>query len=127
MRLLRQVAEALHYAHNKKGNGKGIAHRGIKLNNILVGKKKTGAIDLYLSDFGLSRIIGTGAVLTRTYLAIAEALGVHSALATAKTSQRYPAPPIEAAKMAPLHLSFLQNYASWLPSKRRSNRLMLSI
>src|SRR5256885_16570698 len=37
-KILTQVSEALQYAHNKKSTGKGIAHRGIKLNNILVGK-----------------------------------------------------------------------------------------
>src|ERR1700733_12330878 len=35
-RMLYQIAEALDYAHNIKGKGKGIVHRGIKLNNILV-------------------------------------------------------------------------------------------
>lgn len=118
-RLLFQVADALQYAHNKKGSGKGIAHRGVKLNNILVGKGKGGDIDLYLSDFGLSRIVGTGAVLTRTYLATAEALGMGAAMAVAKTAQRYPSPPIENSKLPPLHLSFLQNYAFLAPEQKR--------
>lgn len=115
LRLLRQIADALDYAHSKKLGGKGIAHRGIKLNNILVGKNKTGSVDLYLSDFGLTRIIGTGAVLTRTYLAIAEALGIHAA----QLSQRYPNPPIDNSKLTPLHLSFLQNYAFLAPEQKK--------
>lgn len=118
-RLLRQIADALQYAHNKKGPGKGIAHRGIKLNNILVGKGKGGDIDLYLSDFGLSRIVGTGAVLTRTYLATAEALGLGAALASTKASQRYPNPALDSSKLPPLHLSFLQNYAFLSPEQKR--------
>lgn len=118
-RLLRQIAEAITYAHAKKGpNGKGIAHRGIKLNNILVGKNKTG-MDVYLSDFGLSRIVGSGAVLTRTYMAVAEAIGIGAVLASTKTSQRYPNPPIETGKLSPLHLSFLQNYAFLAPEQKR--------
>lgn len=118
-RLLRQIAEALQYAHNKKGIGKGLVHRGIKLNNILVGKGKNGDLDLYLSDFGLSRIIGVGAVLTRTFLATAEALGMGAALAFTKTGQRYPNPAIEGSKLPPLHLSFLQNYAFLSPEQKR--------
>jgi formylglycine-generating enzyme required for sulfatase activity len=119
LRALRQLADALNYAHSKKLGGKGMAHRGIKLNNILVGKSKSGAIDLYLSDFGLSRIIGTGAVLTRTYLAMADALGIQTGVSTAKTSQRYPNPPVESSKLAPLHLSFLQNYAFLAPEQKK--------
>lgn len=119
LRVLRQLADALNYAHSKKIGGKGMAHRGIKLNNILVGKSKSGAIDLYLSDFGLSRIIGTGAVLTRTYLAMAEALGINAGLCSTKTSQRYPNPPIEPSKLTSLHLSFLQNYAFLAPEQKK--------
>ena len=119
LRALKQLAEALSYAHSKKLAGKGMAHRGIKLNNILLGKSKSGAIDLYLSDFGLSRIIGTGAVLTRTYLAMADALAIQIGAYTAKTSQRYPNPPAESSKLAPLHLSFLQNYAFLAPEQKK--------
>lgn len=119
LRLLRQIADALHYAHSKKIGGKGIAHRGIKLNNILVGKNKSGTVDLFLSDYGLSRIIGTGAVLTRTYLAIAEALGINAGQLSAKSPQAYPTPPIENAKLTPLHLSFLQNYAFLAPEQKK--------
>lgn len=118
-RWLRQIADALQYAHNKKGPGKGIAHRGIKLNNILVGKGKNGDLDLFLSDFGLSRIVGTGAVLTRTYLATAEALGIGASLAASKAGQRYPSPTIEGSKLPQLHLSFLQNYAFLAPEQKR--------
>lgn len=118
-RLLRQVAEALDYAHNKKHNGKGIVHRNLKLNNILVTKGR-GGIDLTVSDFGLSRIIGIGAVLTRIYKTVAEALGIAGALYNAKSgSERYPTPPIETQKLIPLHASFLQNYAFLAPEQRR--------
>ncbi|MBA3958605.1 MAG: SUMF1/EgtB/PvdO family nonheme iron enzyme [Parachlamydiaceae bacterium] len=118
-RLLYQVADALQYAHSKKITGKGIAHRGIKLNNILVGNSKSGDAELYLSDFGLSRIIGAGAVLSRTYQVVGDALGVGTALAASKMSQRYPNPPLDHTKLSPLHLSFLQNYAFLAPEQKR--------
>ncbi len=51
-RLLSQIADALDYAHSKKSGNKEIVHRGLKLNNILVGKGKTGP-DILISDFGL--------------------------------------------------------------------------
>lgn len=117
--LLHQVADALQYAHSKRNTGKGIVHRSLKLNNILVGKNKDGDTSLFVSDFGLSRIIGTGAVLTRTYLATAESLGIGAALAAVKSSQKYPSPPIENVKLPPLHLSFLQNYCFLAPEQKK--------
>lgn len=113
-RLLKQIADALDYAHGKK-----LVHRGLKLNNILIGKSPAGQLDLYLSDFGLSRIIGVGSVLTRTYKNVAEALGISTALSSTKTGQERYAPSIETSKLIPLHASFLQNYAFLAPEQRR--------
>lgn len=115
--ILYQVADALQYAHTKKGMG--IAHRGIKLNNILVGAKKSQGIDIYLADFGLSRIIGTGAVLTRTFQTVADTLGIGPALNIAKSSARYPTPPLDPTKQNALQLSFVQNYAFLAPEQKR--------
>lgn len=118
-RLLHQVADALDYAHQKRSNSQGLVHRGLKLNNILIGKGR-GSIDLHLSDFGLSRIIGPGAVLTRTYKNVAEALSISSAITSLKAHQElYPNPSIETQKLTPLHLSFLQNYAFLAPEQKR--------
>lgn len=114
LRLLKQIAQALDYAHDKK-----LVHRGLKLNNILVSKKTGSSIDLNLSDFGLSRIVGVGAVLTRTYKNVAEALGVSAAIATTKTGQERYAPSIETHKLLPLHASFLQNYVFLAPEQKR--------
>lgn len=115
LRLLQQIADALDYAHSKK-----LVHRGLKLNNILVGQRPgEGQIDLYLSDFGLSRIIGVGAVLTRTYKNVAEALGIGALMNTTKTGQERYTPSIETAKLVPLHASFLQNYAFLAPEQKR--------
>ncbi|MGA8163584.1 MAG: bifunctional serine/threonine-protein kinase/formylglycine-generating enzyme family protein [Waddliaceae bacterium] len=107
--LLFQIAHALDYAHNIKGQGCGIAHRGIKLNNILVSKGEKGR-HLYLADFGLSRLIGTGTLLTRTYKAVAESLGIGDEIAKGT---------IDSEKAAPLHLSFLQSYHFLAPEQKR--------
>lgn len=118
-RMLRQIAEALDYAHQKKINHQNLVHRNLKPNNILIGKGR-GAIDLYISDFGLSKIIGPGAVLTRTYKAVADALGISGVLNGTKGSQEYyPTPPIDSLKLTPLHTSFLQNYAFLAPEQKR--------
>lgn len=123
-RLLRQIADALDYAHQKKANSQGLVHRGVKLNNILVGKGR-GSVELYLSDFGLSRIIGSGAVLTRTYKNVAESLGISSALTGQKANpEHYPNPPIELQKLTTLNLSFLQNYAFLAPEQKRSDAVV---
>lgn len=106
-KILYQIAGALDYAHEKKGGSKGFAHRGIKLNNVLVGKGKSG-VDVYLSDFGLSRFIGSGIILTRTYKMVAENLGFINLN-----------PPIDQQKLTPLHASFLQNYAFMAPEQKR--------
>lgn len=121
-RILKHVAEALSYAH-KKGSGKGIAHRGIKLNNILIGTNKSNGLNVYLADFGLSRIIGTSAVLSRTYQTVAESIGIGAALTLAKTSQKYPNPSIDLSKLSQLHLSFLQNYIFLAPEQKRLDLL----
>lgn len=102
-RALKQIAEALDYAHQKKN----LVHRGLKLNNILVGKSK-GGIELFLSDFGLTRIVGTGMVLSRTYKTVAETLGVNLS-ATSNDPQ----------KLNSLNQSFLQNYLFLAPEQKR--------
>lgn len=117
-RMLRQVADALDYAHNKKISHKGIIHRGLKLNNILIGKGKEVA-QLYLSDFGLTRIVGTGAVLTRTYKTVGESLGLPHVVFQKTGQDRYPNPTVDPQKLTPLHLSFLQNYAFLAPEQKR--------
>ena len=104
--LLQQIAAALDYAHNAKGAGIGIAHRGIKLNNILVGRGEEG-IKLYLSDFGLSKVMGSGTFLTRTYHSVAKTLGLSLNQGT-----------IDIEKASPLHQSFLQGYPFLAPEQK---------
>jgi len=112
--ILKQIADALDFAHSKKLGSSPTAHRGIKLNNILVGQEKN-QVDVYLSDFGLSKVVGVGAVLSRTYKLVAEALGAGIVTANGK----YPNPPVDNQKLIPLHASFLQNYAFLAPEQKK--------
>ncbi len=116
--LLKQLAEALDYAHSKLFGGNEVVHRGIKLNNILVAKRG-GKIKVFLSDFGLSRVIGAGAVLSRTYKIVAEAVGMSEIAYTSKIEERYPNPPVDVEKQSSLHASFLQNFLFLAPEQRK--------
>ncbi len=63
--ILRQLASALDYAHSIPFHNEYLVHRGIKLSNILVDAK--GQLRVFLSDFGLSRLLGDGVMLQRFY------------------------------------------------------------
>ena len=117
-KMLMQIADALDYAHGKKMGNKGIVHRGLKLSNILVGKGKSGP-DLYLSDYGLTRIVGAGAVLTRTYKTVAESLGMPAPMLLKTGQDKYPSGPLDPHKLTALHLSFLQTYMFMSPEQKR--------
>ena len=106
--VLKQIAAALDYAHNFKGEGRGIAHRGIKLNNILTSKGSDG-LHLYLSDYGLSKIIGSATFLTRTYKVVAETIGLGKKLQCGAVDKK---------KVEPLHNSFLQSYNFLAPEQK---------
>ena len=113
--ILKQIACALDYAHSKKMGNQKLVHRNLKLNNILVGKDKDG-IEVHLSDFGLSRIVGTGSVLTRTFKNVAEALNLTNPFLRPET---YPTPAVENQKLTLLHHTFLQNYAFLAPEQKK--------
>ena len=123
LQILKQIASALDYIHSKKIGSRQLVHRSLKLNNILVGKSRQG-IDIHLSDVGLSRIIGVGAVLTRTFKCVAEALNIGLNLNAQKIGQDYyPNPPIDHQKLTPLHTSFLQSYAFLAPEQKRLDKV----
>lgn len=104
-RLLHQIGSALDFAHHLKGKGQGVVHRGVKLNNILVAKQAEG-MHLHLSDFGLTRILGSGPFLTRTYKMVTETIGI-----TDKERNM--------EKLGPLHSSFLQSYHFLAPEQKQ--------
>lgn len=118
--LLRQIASALDYAHSRpNGATKGVAHRGVKLNNILVGKGEGSQADrFYLADFGLSRIVGSAGVLSRTYRAVADSFGMGWLTAVSGDGGKSP-PFTEGHKLAALHASFLQSFPFLAPEQKR--------
>lgn len=118
VKIAHQLASALDYAHQKQIGEESFVHRGIKLNNVLIGKGKDG-MQVFLSDFGLSRVVGTGAVLTRTYKALSESLGVAPGLFNSKPGvEKYVPMQGESNKLTKLHLSFLQNYSFLAPEQK---------
>jgi formylglycine-generating enzyme required for sulfatase activity len=65
--IIRQIASALDYAHRVKTTENSyLAHRGLKLSNVLIAQNDKG-LRVYISDFGLSRIIGEGKVLKKGF------------------------------------------------------------
>jgi formylglycine-generating enzyme required for sulfatase activity len=118
--ILEQVASALDYGHAiSDGAGKKLVHRGLKLNNILV-EGKAPQIHVRISDWGLSKVIGLGSALTRTFKGMAESLGFQGTVITAKIGQdRYPQPAFETNKLQLLHQSLLQNFAFLAPEQKR--------
>lgn len=112
--ILTQIAEALDYAHSKKSSQKEFVHRGIKFNNILISNGK-GSPNVTLSDFGLSRVIGHGTLLSRAYKLTAEALGIglHSSKFFVGDAQ----------KINALHASFLQSFAFLAPEMKRNESI----
>lgn len=109
--ILTQVASALDYAHKKKVSDHYFVHRGLKLNNILVGKSERG-LNVYVTDFGLSKIIGEGAILTRTFKILSDMLCVDTG-----TSEKY-AVEQETSKVSKLHESFMQTYQFLSPEQK---------
>ncbi len=114
--VLRQIAEALDYAHHQGG----CAHLSLKLNNLLIGKGKRG-IEVFLSDFGLSKIIGAGAVVCRTFKVMVESLGGIPVEGNSSKSgdERYLPIPIDGHKLSKVSSSFLQTFAFLAPEQKR--------
>ena len=70
--LLEQVASAVDYAHEA-----GVSHGSIKLTNILVAPAEKG-VNLLLSDFGITRLLGEGMSFLRICEQMARAFQVRS-------------------------------------------------
>lgn len=121
LELLSQVVSALQYVHQKRLRKEPLAHRGIKLNNILIGKGERG-LHVYLSDFGLSRVVGEAVILTRLYKVLADVLSIDlsppkSALQQNKENS-YLTHFLESSKLSKLHASFLQTYHFLAPEQK---------
>lgn len=126
VRIARQIASALDYAHQRKMGVEPFAHGMLKLNNILVRTSKEG-IHLLLSDFGLSRIIGPGAVLSRTYKAAADQLATNIGFTWNKRGEeKYSPGKIDTNAMTVLHESFLQNFAFLAPEQKYVSQVRAS-
>ncbi len=93
-----QIASALDYAHP-------LTHQGLKLNNVLIGKGEEGPC-VYLSDFGLTKVVGLGFALNRTYEEIAKLLGKEGY--TKKNAEMF----------SRFHNTFLQNFAFLAPEQK---------
>ena len=120
LELLSQVVSALQYAHQKQVNGEFLAHRGIKLNNILIGKGERG-LHVYLSDFGLSSIVGEAVILTRLYKVLCDQLSISkpsSSTLREKKEETYLTNFLESSKLSKLHASFLQTYHFLAPEQK---------
>ena len=71
--ILRQVASALDYAHEKSLAGRSLVHGALKLTNILV-KAEGEGVRIQLADFAMTRLIGEGLSLASLSGQISEAL-----------------------------------------------------
>jgi formylglycine-generating enzyme required for sulfatase activity len=105
-----QVASALDYAHQKNE-----AHGSLKWNNLILRTQEEG-IQVFISDFGLSRIIGPGAVLSRIYQAVIDQLAANVGFA----QNHYTPGPLDEAETEALHQSFLQSYSFLAPEQKKS-------
>ncbi len=118
LRWTEQMAGALDYAREGPSD-KAIFHRGLKPNNILLGKGVSGKTDIYLTDFGLSKIIGTGGVLSRIYYSLIRSLDIHPVVMNPTTGEeQYPANSPDSEKLKRVHASFLQSYAFLAPEQK---------
>ncbi len=105
-----QIASALDYAYNKEG----IVHTNIKPSSILVRRKEEG-IEVFLTDFGLARIIGAGAILSRSFHALCNELGEKAGFfADDKGNTKYSGVQPDAK----LHQSFLEQFAFLAPEQK---------
>ena len=71
LQIARQIASALDYVHQQNVGDEPLAHRALKLNNILLDPKGKN-LEVKITDFGLSRIVGISEVLSNTYKSLFE-------------------------------------------------------
>ncbi|MDN3504132.1 MAG: bifunctional serine/threonine-protein kinase/formylglycine-generating enzyme family protein [Rhabdochlamydiaceae bacterium] len=111
--ILYQVARALDYIHQNKVEGKGVVHRYLNLQSILVGKKEGDSYEIFLNDIGIAPIVGEGALISKSYQLMAEALAISS------ETDHYTNFEKAGAKLSKLHDTFLQSYPFLSPEQRK--------
>lgn len=116
--IAQQIASALDYAHEPSESKPCIAHGGIRLANVLI-EKKEERLSVYLDDFGLMRVIGPGAVLSRMYRQLSSTLGERAGyLHKEGKGECYAGGASDAAGIRQLHRTFLQDFAFLAPEQR---------
>jgi len=115
--MLFQLASVLDYAHQKQIEGASFVHRGIKLNNILIGHSSS-EVHIYLSDFGLTKVVGEKLVLTRTYNTLANSLSINLGPSFLNRLDLYPVDTSDSSALNKLHQSFLQNFFFLSPEQK---------
>lgn len=117
--LLKQIASALDAIHSLKGPQGRSIHFGLKPNNILMAKEGKNW-KIFLSDFGLTQILGIGKVLSRTLMMVAESFEMGPGFSPLKFGEDlYTGQEPEVAKLSSLQLSFLQSFSFLAPEQKR--------
>jgi formylglycine-generating enzyme required for sulfatase activity len=108
--IAQQIASALDYAHNQEG----ITHTNIKPSSIIVRKGEKN-LEVFLTDFALARIIGAGAILSRSFHALCTELGEKAGF-YADTEGKTKYSGVQPDKH--LHQSFLEQFAFLAPEQK---------
>lgn len=120
MMILKQIGYALDAIHEKMIGDVPLYHGGIKLNNILMGKKENGVPHVYLSDTAFLPIVGAGKVLSRIYESVAHSLEISIGPLSIEMGAYNFSEPKEMDKLHLWHRSFLQSYAFLSPEQKLS-------
>lgn len=112
--LVEQMASALDYVHQKQVGEETLSHKSLKLSNVLVQESDKGP-QVFLSDFGLARLIGSGPLLQRTYSSIVDELSLRAKPASTKKGHKN---ATSEAKYEKLQQCFIENYAFLAPEQK---------
>jgi len=105
-----QLASAIDYAHMQAG----VVHQGIKPSSVIMSKLED-KIHVYLTDFGLLRMVGAGAVLSRTFHAICRKLGAKAGFLRDDAGKEYYSGEQPDHKV---HRAFLEHFAFLSPEQK---------
>ncbi len=123
-RIASQLASALDYAHKRFGDRQPCVHGGLKLNKVLLDPT---SLDVYLTDFGLSRIVGAGALLSRMYYGMCDELGAKAGIYRSVDREPvYSGGVVDSQNLRRLHGSFLRDFAFLAPEQRVSSASIAS-